>query len=73
MTVGGFTVLVSTIFWFILKSTLGIRVSEEEEFIGLDIGEHGMEAYAGFVKDSTGSPSNLSSGVGGSGVASGNY
>ena len=33
---------------FILKSTLGIRVSEEEELKGLDIGEHGMEAYSGF-------------------------
>ena len=35
------------IFW-ILKKTLGIRVSEEEELKGLDIGEHGMEAYSGF-------------------------
>lgn len=33
---------------FILKSTIGIRVSEEEERKGLDIGEHGMEAYGGF-------------------------
>jgi ammonium transporter, Amt family len=32
----------------ILKLTLGIRVSEDEERRGLDIGEHGMEAYAGF-------------------------
>jgi Amt family ammonium transporter len=31
-----------------LKSTIGIRVSEEEELKGLDIGEHGMEAYSGF-------------------------
>jgi len=35
------------IFW-ILKKTIGIRVSEEEELKGLDIGEHGMEAYSGF-------------------------
>ncbi len=27
---------------------MGIRVSREEEMRGLDIGEHGMEAYAGF-------------------------
>ena len=33
---------------FVLKKTIGIRVSEEEELKGLDIGEHGMEAYAGF-------------------------
>jgi len=28
--------------------TIGLRVSREEELRGLDIGEHGMEAYAGF-------------------------
>jgi Amt family ammonium transporter len=33
---------------FVLKKTIGIRVSEEEELKGLDIGEHGMEAYSGF-------------------------
>jgi Amt family ammonium transporter len=32
----------------ILKKTVGLRVSEEEELKGLDIGEHGMEAYSGF-------------------------
>lgn len=36
------------IIMLILKLTLGIRVSEEEELKGLDIGEHGMEAYSGF-------------------------
>lgn len=36
------------LFFFILKKTIGIRVSEKEELQGLDIGEHGMEAYAGF-------------------------
>lgn len=34
--------------FLILKVTLGIRVDEEEEMRGLDVGEHGMEAYAGF-------------------------
>jgi Amt family ammonium transporter len=34
--------------FLILKVTVGIRVSEEEELLGLDIGEHGMEAYSGF-------------------------
>jgi len=34
--------------FYILKKTMGIRVSEEEELRGLDVGEHGMEAYAGF-------------------------
>jgi len=32
----------------VLRATMGIRVSEEEEKQGLDIGEHGMESYAGF-------------------------
>jgi Amt family ammonium transporter len=32
----------------ILKLIVGVRVSEEEEMRGLDIGEHGMEAYGGF-------------------------
>ncbi|NLX15205.1 MAG: ammonium transporter [Phycisphaerales bacterium] len=34
--------------FFVLKQTVGIRVSEKEELRGLDLGEHGMEAYAGF-------------------------
>ncbi len=34
--------------FFLLKKTIGIRVSEDEELKGLDIGEHGMEAYSGF-------------------------
>jgi ammonium transporter, Amt family len=54
ITVGGMTVLVSSIFWIVLKAVLGIRVDEEEEMIGLDISEHGMEAYSGFVKDASG-------------------
>jgi ammonium transporter, Amt family len=38
----------AALIFFLLKKTVGIRVSEEEELKGLDIGEHGMEAYAGF-------------------------
>ena len=34
--------------FFILKVTLGIRVDKEEEMGGLDVGEHGMAAYADF-------------------------
>lgn len=60
MAVGGITVLLSSIFWLVLKATLGIRVSKEEELMGLDIGEHGMEAYAGFVKEATGSSAGYS-------------
>lgn len=36
------------VFFWLLKVSVGIRVDEEEELKGLDIGEHGMEAYAGF-------------------------
>ena len=36
------------ILFFILKKTIGLRVSRKEELRGLDIDEHGMEAYSGF-------------------------
>ncbi|OUD13265.1 ammonium transporter [Thioflexithrix psekupsensis] len=38
----------SFIIWFIIKLVMGIRVSEEEEFEGVDITECGMEAYPEF-------------------------
>ncbi|OGP32569.1 MAG: hypothetical protein A2X93_04565 [Deltaproteobacteria bacterium GWC2_56_8] len=43
--VGVFTFVVSIIAWYVIKAVIGLRVSEEEEMIGLDIGEHGAEAY----------------------------
>lgn len=36
-----------------IKKTIGLRVSRDEELRGLDVGEHGMEAYAGFQIFST--------------------
>ncbi|MGB5710958.1 MAG: ammonium transporter [Waterburya sp.] len=51
VAIGAFTVIFSLIVWTILKFTIGIRVHEDEERIGLDISEHGMEAYSGFVKE----------------------
>ncbi len=51
-SIGGFTVAFSFAVWLVLKATLGVRVTKEEELIGLDIGEHGMEAYHGFVTES---------------------
>ena len=36
-----------TIF-YLIKVLMGLRVSEEEEILGLDIGEHEMESYSGF-------------------------
>jgi Amt family ammonium transporter len=67
LTVGGITVLLSTIFWLALKASLGIRVSPEEEIQGLDIAEHGMEAYSGFLKEADGSSMHsMTSGMAGS-------
>ncbi len=37
----------------LIDMTVGLRVSREEELRGLDIGEHGMEAYGGFQIFST--------------------
>ncbi len=41
--------ITSFIVWFLLKLTVGIRVSEEEEYEGVDISECGLEAYPEFV------------------------
>lgn len=49
VTAGGFVFLISLIAWSILKATVGIRVSLQEEIEGLDIGEHGNSAYPEFL------------------------
>ena len=41
--------LVSLLVWFVLKLIMGIRVSEEEEYEGVDISECGLEAYPEFT------------------------
>ena len=51
--VGIFVFVISTIFWQIIKATIGLRVSAEEEMEGLDIGEHGNIAYPDFVSRSS--------------------
>jgi Amt family ammonium transporter len=48
VSVAIFVFVAATATWAILKAVIGIRVSREEELRGLDIGEHGNEAYAGF-------------------------
>ena len=45
---GVFTFVVSLVVWAILKAVMGIRVSEEEEALGLDRTEVGVEAYPEF-------------------------
>ena len=47
--VGIATFALSAIAWLVLKMTMGIRVTAEEESEGLDMGEHGMDAYPGFA------------------------
>ena len=41
----------SFIVWLLIKAIMGIRISEEEEYEGADIGECGMEAYPEFTKN----------------------
>ena len=45
---GIFCLIGSILIFTILKYSIGLRVSEDEEIIGLDICEHDMESYAGF-------------------------
>ncbi|MAU41245.1 MAG: ammonium transporter [Kordiimonas sp.] len=47
-SIGAFVVVLSFIAWMILKVTVGIRISEEEEEKGGDLSELGMEAYPEF-------------------------
>jgi ammonium transporter, Amt family len=51
LAVAAFSIAFSVIVWGLLKFTIGLRVDEEDERKGLDISEHGMEAYSGFVKE----------------------
>ena len=48
LAVGATCALAAFIIFSVIKVTMGIRVSQDEELVGLDIGEHGMEAYNGF-------------------------
>jgi Amt family ammonium transporter len=48
ISVAVFVFVAAAVTWLILRATIGIRVSREEELRGLDIGEHGNDAYAGF-------------------------
>jgi hypothetical protein len=47
VTIGAAAFTFAFIAFLALKVTVGIRVSQDEEIEGLDIGEHGMEAYTG--------------------------
>ena len=45
VVVGAFTFIFSLILWNAVKTFIGVRVDPEDEHIGLDLAEHGMEAY----------------------------
>ena len=45
----GFVFIASLIVWTILKKTMGIRVTEEEELNGMDQHDCGIDAYPEFV------------------------
>ncbi len=51
VSIGVFCVTTAFVIIFTLKKTIGIRVSEEEEVEGLDLHEHGMDAYPDFRID----------------------
>jgi Amt family ammonium transporter len=51
--VGAFCLLTSFIILFVIKQTIGLRVSEKEEIEGLDEHEHGMSAYADYRMNDT--------------------
>ncbi len=50
LVTAAWTLVTITLTFFVLKKTIGLRVSEEEEIVGLDACEHGLpSAYAGFA------------------------
>ena len=48
LATGVFCVVTASLIFLVVKVIMGLRVSEKEETVGLDISEHGMEAYGGF-------------------------
>jgi Amt family ammonium transporter len=48
-TILGWVFVASSITWLVIKAIMGIRVSEEEEYEGVDLGECGLEAYPEFT------------------------
>ena len=48
---GALVLVTSSLAWLAIKAAMGLRVSLSEEREGLDIGEHGIEAYPGFAQN----------------------
>jgi len=49
LTIFAWVFITSGILWYVLKSTIGIRISQEDEEEGADISECGLEAYPEFL------------------------
>lgn len=54
ITILSFVFIASLIVWFIIRLIMGIRVTEEEEYLGVDTVECGVEAYPEFTPASSG-------------------
>ena len=52
LTIFGWVFVTSLIVFFLIKMAMGLRVSEEEEYEGVDVSECGMEAYPEFSASS---------------------
>lgn len=50
VSIGVFTFIFALVSFLVIKAIMGLRVSAEEEIEGLDIGEHGNEAYPDFTQ-----------------------
>ena len=48
VTALGWALGLGLVLFTVINKTVGLRVSRDEELRGLDVGEHGMEAYTGF-------------------------
>ena len=76
IAVGAWTVAASVVLFGLIKYTIGLRVSEAEEESGLDVAEHGIEAYPEFTGGRDpfglhfGAPA-MSGGAGGAPIAGG--
>jgi Amt family ammonium transporter len=57
--VGVFMIIFSFIIWTLIKAIFGLRIGIEGELDGLDISEHGILAYNGFVMESTADLTNI--------------
>lgn len=53
VSIAGWAIATGLVLFLAIKATVGLRVSKEEELMGLDLGEHKAEAYPDFRKDFT--------------------